>query len=165
MKKQFLVFMAASVVFASCNQQPLTKQEPKVRTTPTTDFITTDSANKMIGSYMASINSPANDSSVLSWSIDMDQLRMYDDSATGNNKIARLQIKLAHKLDYINSGHADQNAGYQSNALTIVVVGLNSLGDYVYFQTNCVIDHSTSCPHNCPSGTGGNPLFTVSRSK
>ena len=125
-----------------------------------TSFIPRDSANKMIGSYINSLGNPFPDSTLRSWFINMDQIMLYNSSATGSNKIIKLEIKLAHKLDYINSGHQNQNAGYSNNGLTVILAGLNADGDYVYYSNDLVIDHSSACPYNCPPGAASLPYLT-----
>lgn len=127
--------------------------------TPTA-FIPKDSANKMIGSFLASAGAPFPDSNLRSWTIDMDQIELYNSAATGSNKIKKLEIKLAHTLEYINSGHSGQNAGYRNDALTVVIAGINAEGNYVYYGTDMVIDHSSACPHNCPPGAAQYPFLT-----
>ncbi|MNK11822.1 hypothetical protein D3C87_298710 [compost metagenome] len=121
-----------------------------------TAFISKDTANKMIASYLGSIPT-GNDTNLHSWVIDMDQIRLYDELSTGANRLKSIKIMLAHKLEYINSGHANEYAGYRNNALTVIVSGINAAGDYVYFSTDNVIDHSNPCPRNCPAGTAASP--------
>ncbi|WP_461789466.1 hypothetical protein [Pedobacter sp.] len=94
----------------------------------------------------------------------MDQLRLYD-TGTGSNKLEKLEIKFAHTLEYINSGHGNQFAGYRPGALTVVLVGINSAGNYVYFNNGLVIDHTTACPFTCPPGTASSPLLPQISSK
>jgi hypothetical protein len=113
----------------------------------------------MISSYLNSINAPSNDSDLHAICIDMNQLRLYDQASAGANRIAHLKIFFAHKLDYINSGHGGQNAGYNSDALTLVLAGYTVNGTYVYINGNEVLDHSSPCPHNCPPGQASGDLL------
>jgi hypothetical protein len=148
--------LALAAIFISCNQG---KETGRSKLTSATDFIPMDSANKMISSYLNSINYSVNDSSLQSIIIDMDQLRLYCDSTNITNRITHVKLMFAHNLSYINAGHINQPCGYNSNALTLILAGVNSAGNYVYFNTNMVIDHSSPCPHNCPEGNAANPLL------
>lgn len=151
-----LIFVFSIVALSSCGAKVGT-----VRTVTPTDFIVRDSANKMISSYLGSINSASNDTDLRSLLVNMDQIQLYNDSCSGTNQIKKLKIMFAHNLNYINLGHANQKAGYKSGALTIVIAGVNSDGNYVYFQNDAVIDNSSSCPYNCPQGSASNPLLTL----
>ena len=74
----------------------------------------------------------------------------------------------AHTLSYINSGGKDQYAGYQSGALTLVIAGYDSAGNYVFYyypKTTCpmVKDHFQPCPDNCPQqGTASSDTLVLS---
>jgi hypothetical protein len=116
----------------------------------TSGFIPIDSANKMINSYLYSINYSSNDSDVRSFTINADSLRAYLNSSG----IKSIKISLAHTLAYINAGNEGRYAGYQSGALTIIISGYNSTGDYVYFNGSNVLDHASPCPTSCPGGSG-----------
>lgn len=112
--------------------------------------ITKDSANRMIQSYLTSINYPSNDSSLTSLTFDADTLRSYLNDP-GHSKIVTLKFMLAHKQAYMNSGHYGQYAGTRSNALTLVIVGLDDDEKYVYSRTSNVYDHLGNCPDRCTS--------------
>lgn len=122
------------------------------------DFIPMDSANKMVNSYLNSIQYMTNDTDLRAISIDAGALRSMLDSEFNSATISTVQIKLAHTLDYINSGHANQPAGFNCNALTVVISGVNAAGNYVNVTTN-ILNHGRPCPHNCPEGTAGNAFF------
>lgn len=111
-------------------------------------FIPIDSANKMLNSYLRSINAP-NDSTVRSYILDADQLREYLNDTT-QGKITSLKIMMAHNLSYINAGNVGVNCGYNPLGLTVVIAGLKENGDYAYFQ-NQVMDLVSPCPTFCPS--------------
>ncbi len=123
-------------------------------------FIPMDSANKMIGSYLNSINFATNDTDLRALMIDMDQLRLYTDSFGNQNRITHLKLFFAHTLEYINAGHANQFAGYKSGALTLVVAGYDTSGNYVYYSMNQVLEYCEPCPNSCPPGQAGNNLLT-----
>ncbi|MHB8207644.1 MAG: hypothetical protein ACYDDY_09625 [Mucilaginibacter sp.] len=117
-----------------------------------------DSANKMIGSYLNSIQNT--DSNLQALIIDMDQLRRYTDSMATTSRITHLKLFFAHTLKYINAGHANQNAGYHSGAFTIIVAGYDSAGNYVYFNGDNVLEYLAPCPPNCDLGKAGQPFLT-----
>lgn len=123
------------------------------------EFIPVDSANKMISSFLGSIDYQNNDSSLQSLVIDATELKRYMDTVSSSNRITKFKIMFAHKLSYINSGHQNQTAGYNRNALTIVIAGVNENGNYVIFPTTKVFDNSMPCPTSCPLGTASNPLI------
>ena len=117
-------------------------------------FIVKDSANKMVSSYLESID--GDDSALRSLIVDVDSLRRY----FSDTSIRQLKIMFAHTLAYINEGNGGKPAGYQSGALTIVMGGVNRLGNYVYSNTNMVPDRGAPCPHNCfVTGTAASDLF------
>src|SRR5690606_7881631 len=120
-------------------------------------FIPMDTANKMIQSYLTSIASGENANKQLqSLIVDAEVLREY----LKDTSIKNLKVLFAHTLNYINSGHYGQNAGYHSNALTIVFAGYDSKGNYIFATGQKVPDQAVPCPANCPhSGTAANPLL------
>jgi hypothetical protein len=151
MKRSILV-LCTWLALASCKSSTTIPVPP-------IEFISVDSANKMISSYLGSINYRTNDSSLYSLVIDAEALRHYMDTMPPANKIKKFKIMLAHRLDYINSGHQNQLGAYNQNALTVVVAGINSMGDYVMFPGNQILDNSMPCPTSCPSGTASLPLI------
>lgn len=110
-------------------------------------FISKDSANKMLSSYQASISSADADSNLRSLIVNADALRKY----LSDTSIKEVKIMLAHTLDYINSGHQDQAAGYKPKALTVIMAGYDDRGDYVYGPGNTVPNRAKPCPNECPT--------------
>ena len=108
--------------------------------------IPVDSANKMIQSYLGSINNDASD--LKSLIFDADSLR-----ALLNNQpqIKKVRLFFAHTLSYINSGGQDQPCGYQSGALTVVMGGYDVNGNYLYYPAGRVPDTGIPCPTSCPT--------------
>jgi len=166
--KSTLLILLALPVLAGCtasNANPATVMPVKqgLKTTGSgygfPDVIPIDSANKMVGSYLNSINYVANDSDVRSFSINASLLRSYLDSLSGSSTIAGLKVFLAHKLSYINNGNANKNCGYSNNGLTLILAGYTTTGNYVYYNNNLVIDNSMACPTNCPPGVAGDPFL------
>lgn len=129
---------------------------------PYPEVISTDTANKMIGSYLASIDYQHEDSNLRAVVFDARVLRHYLDSMTTSNDVEYIKIMFAHTLNYINSGHQNQFAGYRSGALTFIIAGYNTDGNYVFLPSNLVIDNASPCPANCPPGEAGNALFSTS---
>lgn len=136
---------------ATAGRQPATEQEQQPYAQP----IPIDSANKMLNSYLASIQ--GSDTALHSLSFDADTLIRYL-TDTSRGKIKTVRLMLAHRLDYINSGHYGRNAGYDADALTLVIAGCDTSGNYIYNSRNMVYDYCFPCPHNCP---GGNDTLTT----
>lgn len=136
-----------------------------VPSTPSVEFIGLDTANRMISSYLNSINAGINDTDLRSLIINADEMRTYLEDTT----IREFKIMLAHTQAYINSGKQNQNAGYRSNALTFIIAGINRFGDYVFFEEDNqskVLDRGRHCPANCPAGNAASPIFpAISNSK
>lgn len=120
-------------------------------------FISKDSANKMIQSYLNSVSVPGTiqDTNLYSLILDAQALRTYLSDTT----IKGVKVMLAHTLDYINAGNEGTNAGYKSNALTIVIAGYDQNGNYVLGPGYRVPDRAVPCPVVCPLGTAGNSLL------
>ena len=169
MKNTLLMLTGISLFFAGCNQPPANntrEKKHKYRMSAMTNpsysrYIPVDSANKMISSYLNSINYQQNDTDLRSLIFNADSLVAYLTTA----KLANVKLMFAHTLDYINNGGQDQYAGYQSGALTLVVAGYDTSGNYVYYSypgtnTKMVLENSMPCPINCPtSGTAANDLL------
>lgn len=164
------LFLALAVfVLLSCEHTQETKINTKVSFSsslgceqgeiPAT-FIPVDSANKMISSYLTSINANQNDTSLRSIIFNADSLRaMLND--TLNGKIAKIKIMLSHTLDYINSGGQGQPCGYTSGKLTFVIAGFDCQNNYVLNPAGKVINKGMACPNNCPpGGTAASNLIT-----
>lgn len=124
-------------------------------------FITTDSANKMISSYLQSVDSAGvGDSSLHSLIFNADSLRAY----LSNPEIKNVKVMFAHTLEYINAMGPGHNVGYERGALTVVLGGYDVHGNYVLYKTNQVPDHANGCPLHCPVvGNASNDLFPVTQ--
>lgn len=113
-------------------------------------YINKDTAQRMVRSYEQSLlHNPADKvQDVKYWVLDADLLRDY----LANEQIRGVAVKLAHTLEYMNTGHEGQPAGYRNDALTIVINGFDSLGVVMFGPPNgtTVPDHAVPCPHNCP---------------
>ncbi len=162
MQKITLLFAAtACIMLAACNQsgsnsdtQHPSNDTPRsaMRTAGTADsakaYISIDTANKMLGSYLNSINASSEDSELRSVIIDADALRSFLNSPEGQD-VSQMKIMFAHTLDYINKGGKDRRCGYRSGALTLILAGYNDAGNYIYYH-NGVEDNGMPCPSFCP---------------
>lgn len=167
MKSVILSVTAAVAIclFSACNRQANT--DPQTDTTPVTvpnrnltqanariigkeysQPISLDTANRMIGSYLRSVNYPVVDTAVRSLAFNADTLRAY----LADPRVTSLEFVLAHQLSYINgsSERFGKNVGTKAGALTIIAVGLDDNGNVVRNSSNGVYEHAMPCPNNCP---------------
>ena len=107
--------------------------------------IAIDTANRMIQSYLASINPASNNTILRSMTFDADTLRSY----LLDSDIKTVKFMLAHTPAYMNSGRYGQDAGNAAGAVTFIIVGLNEDNDFVYNAQGKVYDHIRPCPTNC----------------
>lgn len=113
-------------------------------------FIPVDTANKMLESYLASINASSSTTELRSLLFDADMLRdMLNDTAKG--RIARIKIMFAHTPAYINAGNKGEPCNYKSGALTLIIAGIDGQGNYIYNPKNSVMDTGMPCPSSCPT--------------
>lgn len=165
MKKTISIFaLMLSLVSCQTTEENTTKTDKgeaksvaRLMSDPSS-FITIDSANKMLTSYLNSINYQNNDTDIQSITFNAADLRRLLDSMTNSSTISEVQIKFAHKLSYINDGNGNQPAGYNYDALTLLLIGVNASGNYVN-QATSIMNHGRPCPKTCPPGTAANPLF------
>lgn len=106
-----------------------------------------DTANKMINSYIGSLNGNPNNQYLYSLIVDANDLRDYLDA---NPSVTNVKLMFAHTLSYINSGGGNQNCGTKAGQLTIIMAGYNASGNYV-ITNNQVMNHAMPCPTSCPS--------------
>ena len=166
MKSAFL-FLSAVVfcMVVSCNRQAVT--DPGADSTPVkasssvpnsksrivgaeySQPISLDTANRMISSYLNSVNYPAVDTAVRSLAFNADTLRSY----LSDSRITSLEFVLAHQLSYINGGsnRFGKNIGMKPGALTVIAVGLDNNGAVIRNSSNGVYEHAMPCPTNCPN--------------
>lgn len=104
-----------------------------------------DTANRMIASYLSSINYPSNDSSLRSLTFDADTLRAY----LNDSRIVTLKFMLAHQPGYMNGGRYGLNCGMKASALTVVIVGMDENDRYIYNNRSMVYEHAMPCPNSC----------------
>lgn len=113
--------------------------------------ISIDTANRMIKSYLTSIDYTVNTAASRSWTISADTLRKYLSEGAGRH-IVRLKIMLAHTLDYVNSGHEGQRPPLNSHDLTFVLVGVDEENNYIYNPESMAYDWAMPCPPDCLGG-------------
>jgi hypothetical protein len=109
-------------------------------------FIPVDSANRMLTSYLNSLNDEGHENDVHSLIVDANALRAY----LQNQDITHVKLMFAHRLDYINNGGKDQYSGMTNNAITIIVGGYNDQNNYVSSPAGSYLDNMQPCPYNCP---------------
>jgi hypothetical protein len=163
MKKQPKnILLAIAILAASCNGPD--NKTPGVNTAITAStgdlsrFISKDSADKMISSYINSLGD-ATDTSLYSVSVDAAKLKAY---LLSDSTITGIKISLGHTLEYINSGGKNINPGFNYSALTLIISAFDQAGNYLFFDANTVLDFARPCPNNCPNGEAGSPYFTGS---
>lgn len=144
-KFKLLGVAACALLLHSCDGNHHTKKSKD-----DDSFIVKDSANRMIQSYLTSIepvdSTAEKKADLYSLSVDADDLRMY---LNDKPSIKTVKLMFAHTLEYINKGNGGKPAGYKSGALTLVLAGYDRAGNYVYMDGNQVMDHCVPCPHNC----------------
>ena len=183
MRKRTIIFataLSATVLFTACNQpnssstthsdstatvtaaatQTAKRISPKLlppHDGPYSQFIPIDSANKMLLSYLNSINYQGNDSDLQCIVFDANQVR----KMLADPTISNIKIMFAHSLDYINNGGQNIPCGYTAKEFTVIISGYNQKGNYVYNPTNTVLEIGSPCPPNCVTeGTASRPLLT-----
>lgn len=145
----------ALVGLAACSNP----QQRIATTTGSSSFITIDTANRMINSYLNSIKAPANDTDLYSIIVDADSLRKMLDTTDGIH-IKRVKLMFAHKQSYLNSGMENISCGYSRNGLTIIIAGYDASGNYIYRPANSVLNNGMPCPTSCPvAGTASGNLL------
>jgi hypothetical protein len=153
MKQILFIMLLFSMSISSC----------KCRRDETSSHrIPVDSANKMIGSYLNSIEGTG-DNTLHSLIFNAEELRAYLNDPLRSD-VTNIKLSFAHTLNYINSGNGNQDAGYTAGAFTIVISGYDEEGNYILMNDNCVLDFGVACPSNCPpSGSANNDLIRESR--
>lgn len=168
--KNFALFSLATMLFITACTKDHEKPTPETTNTQTVtatvgsgakfktsteDYsqpIAITEANRMIQSYLTSINYPNNESDLRSLTFDADTLRAYLND-TSRGKIKTLKLMVAHQPAYASSSYG-MNAGMRADAITLVIVGLDENDKYIYNARDMVYDHFLPCPSTCnESGT------------
>ncbi|OJU76478.1 MAG: hypothetical protein BGO09_16275 [Bacteroidetes bacterium 47-18] len=120
------------------------------------NFISKDSANRMIQSYLSSIDAVDAQEQLNSLILDADDIRTY----LSDTAIRGVKIMFAHTLEYINSGNEGLPAGLESGALTVILAGYNSRGNYVFAPGMRVLNKARPCPTKClTTGSASNHIL------
>ena len=146
------------MLLCSCGQQVSTKRmtiADTITASIDTEFsrpINIDTANRMIQSYLTAINNTVNTQEIKSVIYDADVLRAYLDQHVGTDmkRIEKIKFIFAHSLDYVNSGNEGKRPDTNSHALTLVIVGVDKDGNYVYTKGGQALDFAQPCPPRCP---------------
>lgn len=150
-----------AITLNACQQStPQNQQTANLSSSPSLDsiykahLIPMDSANKMIGSYLTSIE--GKDGEMYSLIMNADALRAY----LSDTSIKNVKLMFSHTLDYINAGNEGVPASYKSGEFTIIMAGYNSAGNYIFAPNNMVLDRAMPCPSSCPTvGTASGNLL------
>lgn len=165
--KKTLAFFAALIFLFSCHGNGNGNGGGNcMGSGSTSQYISIDSANKMIKSYLASIPDSMADSNLQCVIISADSLRRLVDG-TSTSKPTYIKLTFAHTLNYINAGNYGKPCGMKTNALTVIASGFTAAGNYLYQPyNNMVLDNSQPCPNGCPTmGTACADTFCASRSQ
>lgn len=150
------VLAAIAITFASCNGcghgHPPTSSVDS-------SYIPADSANRMISSYISSLQ--GNPDELHSLLLNAEALRTYLNSDAGQGA-STIKVMFAHTLDYINAGNEGVPCGYGSGKLSVVLAGYDAEGNYVLVPSGTGIDFAHPCPSACPTGQASGDLLPTS---
>ena len=138
-----LLIIASSFGFISCKNNVPNSKSTNENCSNVNAYIPIDSANKMISSYLNSIQYQNNDTDVRAFIMDANALRCYLNSDEGKN-VSNLKIFLAHNAAYSNSSDSNKNCGYNAKALSIILTGFDTLGNYVIYPRGLCCDRFTT---------------------
>ncbi len=155
------IFICGLFSLGSCQSEvgTVNQKDPVNSTVQLNDdvnLIPVDSANKMIESYLVSIDYAEDSLNLRSLILDAETLRDFLE----DEDISKVKIMFAHTLEYINEGNHGVPASYNSGKLTMVIAGYDSKNDYVYNPAGVAINRMMACPPNCPeSGSASSDLL------
>ena len=112
--------------------------------------ISITSANAMISSYLSSIHFPAMDTAIRSLAFDADTLRSY----LADTSIKTIRFYMAHTPAQVQL-KPGAYAGYNPQALTMIIVGYSQNDSLIKNKHNGVYEHFYPCPANCIQTTNG----------
>lgn len=153
-----LLIIASSFGFISCKNNVPNSKSTNENCSNVNAYIPIDSANKMISSYLNSIQYQNNDTDVRSFIVDANALRCYLNSEEGQN-VSNLKISLAHKITTTYSIDSNINCGYNGKHLTIVITGFDTLGNNVIRPKGLCFDRAFWKPNYHISGNASNDLI------
>lgn len=140
-----LIALALFIGLVSCGDTKRNVKDQSENCSNVNSYIPIDSANKMISSYLNSIQYQNNDTDVRAFVVDANAIRCYLNSNAGKN-VVNLKVFLAHNAEYANSLDSNKNCGYNVKGLTLVITGFDSLGNYVIYPNGVCIDHTEETP-------------------
>lgn len=160
-----MIFLGFSIFLTACEQADSPTDSVPVKKGSSTysmvSAIPLDSANKMINSYLTSVNSDTDSTKIQSLIFEAEPLRFYLNSMAESENITHVKLMFAHSLDYINSGQGGTNAGYQTGAFTIIISGYDEAGNYIFYPGGTALNKASFCPIACPPGAAGSPTFPI----
>jgi len=87
--------------------------------------------------------------------MDADLIRDY----LADSAIHEVKLMFAHTQSYIDSAGSGTPVGFVSGAITLVMAGVNTAGDYVFKPTELLPNRCLPCPLICPKGTASSSLL------
>lgn len=142
---------ASVVPTASLSSSPGLLPQARYAGADYSQSIPLDEANKLINSYLTSVNYPAQDTALRSLMFDADTLRAY----LRDTSIVTIRFFVAHTPSYANNSTTyGKYAGLKPDAMTLVIAGMNSSNQYVRSSRNGFYEHAKPCPALCPEGVG-----------
>lgn len=114
--------------------------------------ISLDTANRMIGSYLNSVNYPATDTAIRYLNFDADTLRAY----LKDTRIVTIKLIMAHQNTYVSvAGNYGKYTGLKPRALTAILAGVDENNSLIRNSSNGVYEHAIPCPDLCPVEVDG----------
>ena len=161
MKSKFVIIGALAIcVFLACNKSDRNETKPAKNSAqggggslasakPTGDnysrTIKIDTANRMIGSYLASVGYPEQDSALRGLYFDADSLRSY----LSDPKVVTIKLVFAHQQSHITASTYGKYVGLKPGSATIIIAGLDDNNNLVPNNKGGVYEHALPCPTSC----------------
>lgn len=123
---------------------------------PGTSFISLDTANMMISSYIKAIDPTQNPDQIHSLICNADSLVAFYNA---NPSVRYFKLSFAHNMTYIHNGHYGIMPKPNDNAITMIITGIDASHNYVRSPVGYIIDNLTPCPDQCVSGIAGGDLI------
>lgn len=153
-----LIALALFIGLVSCGDTKQNVKDHSESCSNINSYLPIDSANKMISSYLNSIQYQNNDTDVRSFIVDANALRCYLNSEEGLN-VSNLKISFAHNASTAYSADSNVNCGYNGKHLAIVITGFDTLGNNVIHPKGLCFDRGVWKPLFQISGNASNDLI------
>ena len=153
-----LIALALFIGLVSCGDTKRNVKDQSENCSNVNSYIPIDSANKMISSYLNSIQYQNNDTDVRAFVVDANALRCYLNSDEGLN-VSSLKISLAHNASTSYSADSNVNCGYNQKHLTVIISGIDTLGNYVIHPRGLCLDRTKCTPSKKIPGNASNDLI------